>query len=113
VTITAGGSVGARQFTGGSYNITVSFGSIFFFKGAGVQVTGGSAMIEVSHAGLQFQGSSDGRTAAYLLDNHADLGLSAPNVDNVAHLGSLDCDSTSTVVIIIRCSQETSEILSG
>jgi Ca2+-binding RTX toxin-like protein len=93
-------SVGAWQFTGGSYTNTIGNSVVFSFNGAGVQVTGGSAtIVEGDNAFLQFSGRSDGGTAAYVVGPGGNLSLasSGPNGDYVFHLGSLAGDSTSTV----------------
>ena len=102
VVIELGGSpsAGAWQFTGGNYTNTIGIGFSFNFIGAGVQATGGSATIEVSNfATLEFNGPSDGGTAAYVLDPKSVLqfGGTGPNGDNIVHLGSLAGVSTSTV----------------
>jgi autotransporter-associated beta strand protein len=92
--------VGAWQFTGGSYAITIGTFDAVYFTGAGVQVTGGSATIEVNHSSfLQFSGPSDGGTAAYVLHPHRALLFvgTGPNGDGIVHVGSLAGDSTSGV----------------
>jgi Ca2+-binding RTX toxin-like protein len=95
VSISASGSVGAWQFTGGSHTNTIGDSVthvVFRFTGAGVQVTGGSATIEVSgDSFLQFVGPSDGGTAACVLDPHSSLAFTGPGPkgDNIVHLGSL------------------------
>jgi len=93
----------AWRFTGGTYNISIvaiTSQATFRFTGAGVQVTGGSARIEVGvHAKLQFAGPSDGGTAAYVLnpDSLLEFDGTGPNGDNIVHLGSLAGDSSSDV----------------
>jgi Ca2+-binding RTX toxin-like protein len=93
-------SVGAWQFTGGSYTNTIGNSVHFDFNGAGVQVTGGSAtIVEGDNAYLRFDGLSDGGTAAYVVGPGGTLYLASagPNGDYVFHLGSLAGDSTSTI----------------
>jgi Ca2+-binding RTX toxin-like protein len=97
-------SVGAWQFTGGSYAITISIVTpeSFVFTGAGVQVSGGSATIEVLDSTiLRFSGPSDGGTAAYILDPNSRLQFfsTGPGGDNILHVGSLAGDSTSVLEI--------------
>jgi len=100
VTIAANSTVLAWQFTGGGYTNTITNAARLEFTGAGVQVTSGSATIEVGASGtLQFAGPSDGGTAAYVLDPHTLVGFTGtgPSGDCVVHVGSLEGDSTSTV----------------
>ena len=93
-------SANAWQFTGGNYTIYIGYGFSFAFTGAGVQVTGGSARIELNDGStLGFAGPSDGGTAAYVLDPHSTLAFygTGPNGDNIVHIGSLAGGSTSKV----------------
>jgi autotransporter-associated beta strand protein len=95
-----GTHVGAWQFTGGIYAITTHTFATVVFTGAGVQVIGGSATIELNQGALLvFSGSSDGGTAAYVLDPNTQLVFdgTGPNGDNIVHLGSLQGDGTSNV----------------
>ena len=105
VSIAASGSVGAWQFTGGSHTNTIGPSVSFHFNGAGVQVSAGSATIEVSDSAfLLFAGPSDGGTAAYVLDPHGALGFNGPgpNLDNIVHLGSLAGDSDTLLDLDVQ-----------
>ena len=98
VTIAADRSVDAWQFTGGSYTNTIAGSTSFSFKGAGVQVFGGSATIEVGpSAVLSFDGPSDGGTAAYVVHGVLEFNGNGPNGDKIVHLGSLQGDSAGVV----------------
>jgi hypothetical protein len=87
---TTAGAVGAFQFTGGNYTITMPGTQVFVFTGAGVQVTGGRATIElINGAELHFNGSSDGGgTAAYVLDRQCSLDFNTINPSSAPPLST-------------------------
>jgi len=108
VTNTTEIAAAAWIFNGGNYfnaidGLNTIAGLFFSFNGAGVQVNAGSAVIRiVQHAQVGFFGHADGGNAEYVVNTNSTIHFEptlGSNGDNKVHVGSIEGDSTATLVL--------------